>query len=138
MADADTLNMLVTGAIWRAEQLQAQGIRANEAWAEVSSWEEQLACLFPQTDPEGRIARRGAVRAALKSGDPERAEALADRYLAEKGTSKEFKAGLREILDDATQALANHFPYAAKRYGVRAAQGFARQIKTSGAFGLAA
>jgi hypothetical protein len=39
------------------------------------------------SEPEGRIARRGAVRAALKAQDFARAEALAERYLAEVDTA---------------------------------------------------
>ena len=82
---ADTTNSLhsrVTAAIWRAEQLEDKDTRAASlAWAKVSSLEEKLAEVLPPSQPEGRIARRGAVRAALKAGDPARAQALAQRYL---------------------------------------------------------
>ena len=99
--EIDTLNVLVTGAIWRAEQLERNGMRAaSQAWAEVSTLEEQLAKAIPISESEGRIARRGAVRAALKSGDYARAQALADAYYAEKGVPNTLKAALREMFDD--------------------------------------
>ena len=42
----DTLNTLVTSAIWRAEQLDELGLEtACSAWIEVSKIEEQLAKL---------------------------------------------------------------------------------------------
>ena len=62
--DTDTLNTLVTDAIWRAEELEALGIPASPAWKEVSAIEEELAKAFPVSEGQGRIARRGAVRAA--------------------------------------------------------------------------
>ena len=50
--ETDTLNTLVTGAIWRAEQLEAHGIRPAQAWAEVSSLEEKLAKAHPVAEPQ--------------------------------------------------------------------------------------
>jgi hypothetical protein len=95
----DLLNTLVTGAIWRAEQLEEQGISsAPLAWAEVSSLEEELAKALPASDPEGRIARRGAVRAALKARDFARAQALVERYLAEKDATRALRATLDSTL----------------------------------------
>lgn len=79
--DVDTLHTLVSGAIWRAEQLEERGLPAASAWAEVSQLEEELASAFPSSEPEGRIARRGAVRAARKAGDYACAETLTTRYL---------------------------------------------------------
>ncbi len=66
--DSDILNPLVTSAIWRAEQLDELGVgTAPLAWSEVSTLEEQLAALLGVCTQEGRIARRGAVRVALKA-----------------------------------------------------------------------
>ena len=107
--DADTLNTLVTGAIWRAEQLEARGISPAQAWAEVSSLEEELAKALPVSGPEGRIARRGAVRAALKAGDYVRAQLLSDGYLADEASPKTLKTALRKILEDDDQTMASHF-----------------------------
>jgi hypothetical protein len=57
--DTDTLNTLVTEAIWRAEELEALGIPTSAAWKDVSAIEEELAKAFPVSDGQGRIARRG-------------------------------------------------------------------------------
>ena len=79
--DVDTLNSLVTSAIWRAEHLDDLGIEnARSAWAEVSSIEEELARVLPASDSEGQIARRGAVSAALKAGDYGRAKGMAKSF----------------------------------------------------------
>jgi hypothetical protein len=94
------LNTLVTSAICRAEQLDEQGVSSVLAWAEVSSLEEELAKAIPASQPEGRIARRGAVRAALKGRDFERARNLTEHYLAEKDATRTLKAALRQLLDD--------------------------------------
>jgi hypothetical protein len=139
MVETDTLNTLVSGAIWRAEQLESHGIRpASQAWAEVSSLEEELAKALPVSDPEGRIARRGSVRAALKAGDYARAHALADGYLGEEDAPESLKTALRTILEEASQAMASRFRYASKHHSLREAQDFARRFREAGAFGLAA
>jgi hypothetical protein len=102
--ETDELNTLVTEAIWRAEELDADDIAARQAWAEVSSIEEKLANALPASEPQGRIARRGAVQAALKAGDDVRAHALAARYLADEAAPESLKAALREILEQGSQA----------------------------------
>lgn len=104
--ETDTLNSLVTDAIWQAEDLEARGLSATQAWAEVSSIEEQLAKAFPVSDLQGRIARRGAVRAALKSRDYARGQALADAYIADDAAPESLKAALRQILEERAQAMA--------------------------------
>jgi hypothetical protein len=135
----DSLYSLVTGAIWRAEQLEDHKVSsAPLAWAEVSKLEEELATALPVSQPEGRIARRGAVRAALKARDYGRAQALAQRYLAEKEAPKSLRAALREILAEDARSLAERFRYAAKHHAVREARDLARRLQQGGAFGLAA
>jgi hypothetical protein len=136
--ETDTLNMLVSGAIWRAEQLEARGIGALPAWAEVSSLEEELAKALPLAESEGRIARRGAVRAALKAQDYVRAYSLAESYFAEEAAPKSLKAALRDILKEDSQAMASSFPYAAKHHSLSEARDLARRFREGGAFGLAA
>jgi F420-dependent methylenetetrahydromethanopterin dehydrogenase len=122
IVETDTLNALVSGAIWRAEQLETHGIpSAPQAWAEVSSLEEELA-----------------VRAALKAGDYTRAQALADGYLSEDVAPKSLKTALCKILEEDTQAMASRFQYASKHHSLREAQGLARRFREAGAFGLAA
>jgi hypothetical protein len=136
--ERSTLNALVTGAIWRAEQLEVHGLPSVRAWAEVSSIEEKLAEVLPVTEPEGRIARRGAVRAALKASDYARAEALARGYGGEHGAPRSIKSALRQILDQDAQAMANRFPYASKHHSPREARELARRFRATGPFGLAA
>jgi hypothetical protein len=80
----ELLYPLVTEAIRRAEtleDLQAPGARV--AYLDVSILEEQVAEVLPASDPEGAVARRGAVRAALSANEQDRARQLAERYLAE-------------------------------------------------------
>lgn len=132
----DPLNTLVTSAIWRAEQLDEHGVASASAWAEVSSLEEELAKAIPASQPEGRIARRGAVRAALKARDFERARNLTERYLAEKDATRTLKAALRQLLEDDARALGERFRHAAGV--VQDARDVARWIQEHGAFGLAA
>ena len=136
--ETDALNALVSGAIWRAEQLETHGIRpASQAWAEVSSLEEELAKALAVSESEGRIARRGAVRAALKAGDYARAHALADAYLAEEAP-RSLKTALRKILEEDAQAMASRFRFASRHHSLREAQDLARRFREAGAFGLAA
>ena len=137
--ETDALNTLVSGAIWRAEQLEAHGIRtASQAWAEVSSLEEELAKVLPVAESEGRIARRGAVRAALKAADYVRAHTLADGYVAEEAAPRSLKVALSKILAEDAQTMANGFRYAAKHHSLREARDLARRFRETGAFGLAA
>jgi len=96
--ETDVLNILVSGAIWRAEQLETLGFAsAQRAWMEVASLEAELAKALPASSPEGRIARRGAVRAALKAGDFTHAQNLAASYLNDTPT---MRNDLRRILDE--------------------------------------
>jgi hypothetical protein len=133
------LNSLVTDAIWRAEELEDRSIpSASLAWAEVSSIEEDLAKALAVFAADGRIARRGAVRAALKSGNYTRAYTLADRYLAEENAPESLKTELRLILEEYTQPIADRFHYASKHHSLREAQGLADRQRAVGAFGLAA
>jgi len=137
--ETDALNSLVTGAIWRAEQLEARGISsAGHAWAEVSSLEEELAKALPASGPEGRIARRGSVRAALKAGDYVRASALLASYSAEEAAPESLKAALRKILKEEDAAMVSRFRYATKQHSPREARELARRFREFGAFCLAA
>lgn len=113
----DALLSLVSGAIWRAEQLEDLGLEtAPAAWMEVSQFEAELAAITPAKDPEGRIARRGAVRAALKAGKYQRAHDLAQKYLAEAGAPRSLKTDFREIMEADSQTLAEQFPFAARHH----------------------
>ena len=136
---SEALNALVTSAIWRAQQLEAHGIgSASQAWAEVSFVEEKLAKTFPISHGEGRIARRGAVRAALKAGDYTRAQELSDSYATEKGATKALKAALREMLAEDAREMETRFRFASKHLRAGEARQLARHFHEAGAFGLAA
>ena len=136
--DVDTLNSLVTGAIWRAEQLDDSGLEtACSAWSEVSRWEEELAKLSPAKEPEGRIARDGAVRAALKAKDPVRAQELVERYVAEDRIPKALRTELRHMLEEDAKRLAEQFPSAAKYHKPNELRVLAIQLLEHGPFSLA-
>lgn len=135
---SDALNALVTSAIWRAQQLDERGIgSAPQAWAEVSLVEEELAKALPISHGEGRIARRGAVRAALKAGDYKRAQDLSDSYANEKGSTKALKTALKEMLAEDAKEMETRFRFASKHLRASEARQLARHFHESGAFGLA-
>jgi len=81
----EILYPLVTEAIRRAETFRDLGNPgARDAHLEVSLLEEKIAESLPVSDPEGALARRGAVRAALAAGDLTRAGRLTARFLEER------------------------------------------------------
>jgi isopropylmalate/homocitrate/citramalate synthase len=137
--DVETLNSLVSSAIWRAEQLEDSGLEtASSAWGEVSKWEEELANAIAAKEPEGRIARRGAVRAALKAGDHLRAQGLVQRYATGNGVPSTLRRELQGMLKENAKQLAEQFPSAAKHHKPNEVQSLARQLLEHGPFSLAA
>lgn len=137
--EVDSLNTLVSGAIWRAEQLEEHGIgSASQAWLEVSRLEEELARALPVSQPEGRIARRGAVRAALKARDYARARGLADAFTAEAGVPRSLTKALRELLEEEDRSLSRRFRHAAKLHTLDEARALAKRTHQAGPFGLGA
>ena len=136
--DVDTLNTLVSSAIWRAEQLEDLELDAAcSAWREVSELEEQLAKVKPADDVEGHIARCGAVRAAVKANDLARAEELADRF-AEDGASRALRKELRDLLKVEANGLSERFPSALKHHKPGEVLKHARLLFERGPFLLAA
>jgi len=103
----DDLYERVTEAILRAEALEDQGPAAEmrRAYWTLSCIEEEIANATAPSGPEGVIARRGAVRAALKAGIPMLARELAERYLAEPAPPALANELLR-MKTDAETALA--------------------------------
>jgi len=136
--DIDTLNALVTDAIWRAQELDALGIQPASAWREVSVFEEELAKALPSSELEGQIARRGAVRAALKAGEYARAQSLCDTYLADTDAPTFLKTGVQEILEEADREISSRFQHAAKHHTPREARDLASRFSDAGAVSLAA
>jgi len=130
--NAEELYPLVSEAIRRAETLDDLGAPgAATAFLDVSLLEEKIAEALPATDPEGSLARRGAVRAALSAREFGRARQLVERYLAEEGTPPELCGDLRELEQQADRASAARFPHVSERYGLVAirylAQAFVHQ-----------
>lgn len=100
--DIDTLYPQVTEAIRQAEALEDRDDpRARAAFREVSRLEEDIASVIPPSDYEGAIARRGAVRAAIKSHHSDRALQLVARYEVESGVDAQLAADLRSLRDQA-------------------------------------
>ena len=60
---------------------------------------------LPVSQPEGRIARRGAVRAALKARDYVRAHTLAELYSADEEASESLRTALLDMLEEDARAL---------------------------------
>lgn len=100
--DIDTLYPLVTEAIRKAEALEERSDPAAcQAFSEVSRLEEQIAHVVPLSDYEGVIARRGAVRAAIKAHQSARAMDLIARFEAETGVHDELAGDLSALKAEA-------------------------------------
>ncbi len=89
----------VTQAIWGAEELQRSGKDSRSKWLRVSALEDQIAMKCSVSDAERRIARRGAVSAALKAEDYKKAERFVEKYAT--GISKRHYRELQSILHEA-------------------------------------
>jgi hypothetical protein len=113
--DIDTLYPRVTEAIRRAEALEdLKAPDARRAFAEVSRLEEQIASLLPQFEYEGVIARRGAVRAAIKAHEFGRARELATRFESEDGVDEALAADLAALKAQASTMADRENPLTAK------------------------
>jgi len=123
---------LVTEAIRRAEfleDLRAPGM--HTAYSDVSLLEEKIAELLPASNPEGALARRGAVRAALAAREIERARQLAERYLAE--ADAQLQSSLRSLFQEAEQSTAVRFPRVTATVGMSEVRRLARALQEQGA-----
>jgi len=60
-----------------------------------------IANLTAPSSVEGRVARRGAVRAAVEGRDEERAKELVKRFLAEEGIDAKLSSELKAFLNQA-------------------------------------
>lgn len=97
--DLNSLYLLVTDAILRADALSENGAPgAASAHLDVSLLEEKIAGFLPPSVPEGAIARRGAVRAAVNGGDVQRAHRLYDRYSNDPATADDLRIELLALL----------------------------------------
>ena len=111
----DELDAFVSIAIRRAEILNDSGsASASEAWQEVLLYEERLARITQPAEIAGGVARVGAVRAALASGQRGEAKRLATEYLAEALLPPERRAAINRAFDEDQDYLARRFPALAR------------------------
>ena len=87
MNKLDELNANVTEAIRKVE----------EAEGELAHAELAIATATTPTSTEGRIARRGAIRAAKAAGLDDWVEKLLKTFLAEEGIDKKLSAELKAL-----------------------------------------
>jgi hypothetical protein len=102
----------LTEAIVHAERLEDEGrtSEARAAYVFVSMLEEEVVRELPASDPEGVLARRGAVRAALKAQLFVRAAELAGRYVVEVEAAQRSAAELRAMEQEARVAFEAQVP----------------------------
>lgn len=114
----ETLYPLVTEAIRRAEVYSDIGAPgARTAYLDVSLLEERIAHFLPPSDPEGVIARRGAVRAAVSAAEVTRARELVYCYSMESGATDALRADLEALVPRVTAAGVD--VRAARRHAMR-------------------
>lgn len=102
----DLLYPQVTDAIERAEALEEAGaLGTRAAFLDVSFLEEEIASELLASVVEGMLARRGAVRAAIKAGAFARATDLAERFVAEKDLPVEIAREIGVMVAEAVDAL---------------------------------
>lgn len=128
----DFLYPLVTEAIRRAEILEdLHSPNARAAYAEVSLLEAKIAELLPASHPEGALARRGAVRAALAARELARAQQLAERFLAEADAG--LQLSIRSLFEERDRSTAVRFPRVAATVGMPEVRRLARELNEQGA-----
>jgi len=95
----DDLNREVTSAIRFAEELEeVKSEYTPAAWARVSFAEHYLANQLEFGTNEWKIAWRGAVRAAVKSGNVERAKNLIEHLKVSLQVSRKFSGELEALI----------------------------------------
>ncbi len=130
----ELLYPLLSEAIRRAETLEdlaAPGTRS--AYLDVSLLEERVAEVLPAFDPEGALARRGAVRAALAAREFARAQQLVERFVAEAECDAALRAELLGLLEQAERSNAARFPTVAATFGIQEIRRIARAFIRQGA-----
>ncbi len=103
----DALYADVSFAIHRAQVAESSGDPglAASMYLDASYREEEIAERFPAGETEGEIARRGAVSAALRAQQFERAFVLAERYVGDASVVGVLRAKLLELRRAALQGL---------------------------------
>ena len=82
-----------------------QAPTANEAWHDVMLYEEHLAKITDTSEITGGIARVGAVRAALATGQRQEATRLASQYLAEDALPHERRVAIERVRQENQECL---------------------------------
>lgn len=96
---ANEANRQVTSAIMMAEGLEAiKSEFIQAAWAQVSFDEHYLANQLEFGTSEWKLAWRGAIRAAMKAGNVERARNLITHLKVNLQVSQTFSAELEALL----------------------------------------
>ena len=132
--DIELLYPLVTEAIRRAETLEDLGAPGTRsAYLDVSLLEEKIAEVLPISDPEGALARGGAVRAALAAKEVARARQLCERFLMEAEADSELRTELRDLLKQAECSMAERYPRVAAKIGILEVWRLARVLTEQGA-----
>ncbi len=130
----ELLYPLLSEAIRRAETLEdLRAPGARSAYLDVSLLEERVTEILLASDPEGALARRGAVRAALAARELARAQQLAERFLAEAECDAELHADLLRLSEQAERSTAARFPTVAAKFGIEEIRRIARAFIQQGA-----
>ena len=103
--ELDDLYRDVSAAILEAERVEEGTPAFIEASGRVSDLEQQIAAAVPASDPEGAIARRGAVRAALAAGERDLAHTLTRAYVDDPEAPVELRQELLELIVARTDVL---------------------------------
>lgn len=138
--DKATLYPLVTEAIRRAEVLDEIGAPgARLAYLDVSLLEERIASLFPPSNAEGAIARRGAISAAIAAHEFQRAKELVAKFISESGASVSICADLTKLGTEAAsfikleeRSMAARYPRVSAKYGIDELLRFSKQFYDQG------
>ncbi len=108
---AEALNALVSIAIMRAEMLEDAHEPAQVgAWREVLQLETRLAEITSAASPPGGVARAGAVDAALKSRQFERASRLRQEYFEDAQLPKARREEISSMIKNYALARERQFP----------------------------
>lgn len=119
LLSAEDYYPLVSEAIRRAELLEDLGSPgAVPAYLDLSLLEERIAEELPASDPEGGVARRGAVRAAISAREYARARQLVERFLAEPDVGADLRGALIQFIQELENLGAERFPRVSQRHGL--------------------